>query len=85
MKQLNFNNQRDNLTPEDIEQILSIVAYRTRIKTHNRLRSVLTYGKGAIPHYVIFERLIKDGDSWQYFAGQSYTDEIRTIREIILK
>ena len=38
-----------------------------------------------MPTYGILERLTKEGEDWSYRAGQSYPDEIRTIREIILE
>lgn len=84
MKQLNFNNQKTLLTEQDIDQLIEIIGYRCRVKTVNRLRSVLTYGPSTVPTYGIFERLIKENGSWSYFAGQSYPDEIKTVREIIL-
>lgn len=84
--QKNFNNQKKNLTDKDIEQILAIIGYRCRLKTFNRLKSILTYGRSTIPEYGIFNRLIKDKyNHWEYVAGQSYADEIRTLREYILK
>lgn len=85
MTQKNFNNQKKNLTEKDIEQILAIVGYRCRLKTFNKLKSILTYGPSTIPEYGIFSRLIKEGNAWEYVAGQSYSDEIRTLRECILK
>lgn len=84
--QKNLNNQKTQLTEDDIDQILTIVGHRCRIKTVNRLRSILTYGPSTVPHYGIFERLIKEENgNWRYVAGQSYTDEIRTLRECIIK
>lgn len=84
--QNNFNTLKDTLTTQDIDSILCIVGHRCRIKTYNRLRSILTYGKHTIPSYGILERLYRDDKgNWKYCAGQSYPDEIRTLREIILK
>ena len=85
MTQKNFNDQKKNLTDKDIEQILAIVGYRCRLKTFNRLKSILTYGRSTIPNYGIFDRLIKENGQWHYVAGQSWPDEIRTLRECILK
>lgn len=82
----NFNTLKDTLTDSDIDSILSVIGHRCRIKTWNRLRSILTYGKHIIKPYGILNRLYKnDKGEWHYCAGQSYTDEIRTVREIILK
>lgn len=84
MKQLNFNNQKTTLTEKDIDQLVALIGHRCRIKTCNRLRSILTYSPSLVPSYGIFDRLIKEGESWSYVAGQSYTDEIKTVRECIL-
>ena len=85
MKQLNFNNQKSKLTDKDIDDILSIVGARCRAKTLRRLRINLECSISFIPQYGILERLIKDENGWSYCAGQSYPDEIRTIRKIILE
>jgi len=83
--QLSLDNQKHNLNEEDIDQILSIIGHRCRVKTVNRLRSILTYSPSMIGSYGIYSRLIKeDGGQWHYCAGQSYPDEIRTIRNCIL-
>jgi hypothetical protein len=84
MKQLNFNNQRNNLSKDDIDSILNLITYKCRIKTVTLLRSILTYSPSSIPQYGILERLMKDDGKWHYVAGQSYADEIRTVRELIL-
>ena len=84
-RQLNFNNQKSNLTEKDIEQIVSIVGCHCRLKTVQRLHSILKYGPSTIPSYGIFDRLIKDKNGWEYVAGQDYTSEIRTLRDCILK
>ena len=83
--QKNFNNQKSNLTETDINQIVSVVGHRCRVKTVNRLRSIITYSPSLIPEYGILSRLIKDDNGiWSYCAGQSYPDEIRTLRDCIL-
>lgn len=80
-----FNDLKAKLTEQDIDEILKIVGYRCRIKTCNRLRSIITYSPSLIPTYGILERLMKEDAGWVYVAGQSYPDEIRTLRNIILK
>ena len=83
--QMNFNNQREVLTEQDVDQLVCLITHRCRIATTNRIRSILTYSKLSSHHYGIFSRLINDSKGWEYCAGQSYTDELRTIRQIILK
>jgi len=85
MRQINLNilKSEDNLTDDDIDQIISIVGKRCRIKTIHRLRSCLNFG--PFKSYGIFNRLIKDDNGeWSYIAGQSYPDEIKTLRQCIL-
>jgi hypothetical protein len=82
--QENFNDLKSNLSPDDIEQVLMIVAHRCRANTWRRLRSILTYGTSSMDSFGIYSRLIKENGKWQYIAGQSYPDEIRTLRECML-
>jgi hypothetical protein len=78
----NFNDLKNKLTENDIEQLLDLVGYRCQAKTINRMRSVLTYSASSISYYGILNRLYKSKTQWEYCAGQSYPDEIRTIRAI---
>lgn len=80
-----FNDLKNQFSEQDVDQIIEIVGHRCRVKTCNRLRSILTYSPSLVPTYGILERLTKENGKWSYCAGQSYTDEIRTLREIILK
>lgn len=82
--QENLNTLKSNLTENDIDQIIMIVGHRCRIKTCNRLRSILTYSASTLQSFGIFNRLMKEDGKWFYCAGQSYPDEIRTVRECIL-
>lgn len=84
-KQINLNNHRDKLTEQDIDELVALIGHRCRHNTLRMLRAHLTYSVNAIPKYGILERVIKENGEWSYCAGQSYTDEIRTVREIILK
>lgn len=83
--QKNFNNQKANLTEQDIDAIIAIIGYRCRVKTINRLRSILTYSRSIIPEYGILSRIILDEHGWSYCAGQDYTSEIKTVRDCILR
>lgn len=83
--QLNFNNQKNQLTFTDIDQLVALITHRCRAKTVSRVRSILTYSPSLIPEYGILARLIKEGEGWDYVAGQDYSSEIKTVRECILK
>lgn len=85
MKQLNFNNYREQLTSDDIDQLVELLGHRCRIDTVNLLRQRLEKHTALIPYWGILNRLIKEGNDWSYCAGQSYPDEIRTVRKIILE
>lgn len=79
-----FNDLKSNLTENDIDQIIELIGSRCRVKTLNRLRSILTYGPSTVGSYGILNRLMKEDSGWSYCAGQSYTDEIRIVRNLIL-
>ena len=84
MKQINLNNHRDKLTEQDIDELVALLGSRCREKSLRLLRAHLTYSASAIPHYGILERVIKENGQWTYVPGQSYSDEIRTVRKIII-
>jgi hypothetical protein len=79
-----FNNLKSNLSDQDIDELVSIIGHRCREKTRRRIRGALKYGASRIPMAGILDRLTKEPYGWQYFAGQSYPDEIRVLRQLIL-
>ena len=81
--EINFNDAKFALSEEDENQLVDIIGYRCSWKTKARIRRRLE-NSDVLPFASIFNRLVRKGDEWRYQAGQSYTDEIRTIREIIL-
>ena len=84
-KEQSFPQLKAHLTDNDIKDIVAIVGNRCQLKTKNSLRSILTYSPSAVGNYGIMERLTRDEKGrWGYYAGQSYPDEIRTVRNIIL-
>ena len=85
MKQINFNNYKDKMNEKDKEEIFEIVSNRCRQKTKELLALRLEKHLDFIPEYGILNRLIKEEHGWCYCAGQSYPDEIRTVRKIILE
>ena len=85
MKQINFNNYKDKMTEKDKEEIFEILSSRCRQKTKELLAKRLDKHLDLIPEYGILNRLIKEEHGWSYCAGQSYPDEIRTVRKIILE
>lgn len=83
-KQINFNDSKNDLTENDIQEILEVVCKSCQIKTWNKIRTNLELFPSSIPVYGILGRLIKENSGWSYCAGQSYPDEIRTVRNILL-
>ena len=79
-----FPNLRSNLSPEDIDELVTLLGKYCRSKTLVRLRSILTYSPSLIENYGILNRLVKEDGRWTYIAGQSYPDEIRLVRNLVL-
>lgn len=56
-----------------------------RERTKNRLRSVIRFLPCIAENYGIYGRVMFDGSGNVFYcAGQSYPDEIRTVRECLL-
>jgi len=85
MRQINFNNNRERMTDDDKQQIFDLLSKGLRTKNFNLLHRRIFEHLFMIPYHGILERIIKDDSGWSYCAGQSYPDEIRTIRKIILE
>ena len=85
MKQINFNNHREQLTEIDIKELYELLSKGLRQNNRELLAKRLEKHLNLIPYYGILDRLIKESDGWSYCAGQSYPDEMRTVRKIILE
>jgi len=83
--QINFNNYKSQMTEKDLDEIHELLAKGCRKHNRDLLWLRLTTQRSLIPEYGIMNRLIKDTYGWHYCAGQSYPDEIRTVRKIILE
>lgn len=79
-----LNELKTQLTEADIDELVAIFGARCRIRTKNRLRSILTYSASSLPNFGIFGRVMKDSRGWEYCAGQDYTSEVKTVRDCIL-
>ena len=87
MKQINFNNSREQLSADDSQQIYELLCSGLRSENKILLHKRLFNHLGMIPYCGVFERIIKDErtNQWEYCAGQDYPSEIRTVRKIILE
>lgn len=72
------------LTDSDVEEITTILTQRCQARTVNAVRWALM-GLPNGYNFGIFGRVVKDDNGWSYCAGQSYPDEIRTVRELLIK
>jgi len=64
--------------------LCALLGKRCRQDTRARIRRKLEYPR-SLPTYGIFNRVHIEEDCVSYCAGQSYPDEIRTVRNLILK
>ena len=72
------------ISEDQRRELAFFLGYRCRQKTVLRLVSICTYSLYSIPVYGILERVQLDDNGWSYCAGQSYPDEMRTVRNIVL-
>lgn len=79
-----FNSDRGSLTDADKQEIFEALA--KGLHPHNRslMYRRIFMNINLIPHHGILNRIMNDGNGWGYCAGQSYVDEMRTVRKIIL-
>ena len=81
--------KRDAMTEPLRESLYALLASGCRQKNRELLQRRIWNHLGMLPHYGILDRLhvnmTRNADEFHYCAGQSYTDEIRTVREIFLK
>jgi hypothetical protein len=74
------------LSDEQKDSFVEIFGKRCSEQTKRRLRTFINYPKDFDNHG-IYERVVFDhyGQPCHYVAGQSYPDEIRTIRKLACK
>ena len=87
MEQINLTHAiygQYKLTEEDIDSLMQLLTSRCNPRTKHAVRTALMFPQEEKPHG-IYERIIKDPKTgrWSYIAGQSYNDEIRTVRSLL--
>lgn len=75
--------RKESLTEDETNAFVSLFGSRCSDKTKRRLRGILRYDVSRLPGLGIFER-VRIRPEVSYVAGQSYPDEIRTVREAII-
>lgn len=76
--------RKESLTEGETEDFVAVFGARCSEKTKRRLKSIVRYSVSSLPGLGIFER-VRIRPHIEYVAGQSYPDEIRTVREAIIK
>jgi hypothetical protein len=77
---LNDATQNRDLTEDELNALVSLLGARCHNKTKNRLFYAIKYNQEC---FAIYDRVWIRPDV-EYCAGQSYPDEIRTIRDLLL-
>lgn len=81
----NLISSKTGITDEQRENLAVFLGKGCREKTKKRLFSVCKYGLFSVELFGILRRLsLRPDNTWSYCAGQSYTDEIRVVRNVIL-
>lgn len=74
------------LTDEEIQALVDLLGKRCRMRNRNRIKWALMGCPDNIQSYAIYRRVLlhDDGILASYCAGQSYPDEIRTVRKCLI-
>jgi hypothetical protein len=74
------------LTEDEISELVDLLGKRCKVRTKNRIKWALMGCPDNIDNPGIFRRvLFNDGGRFvSYCAGQSYPDEIRTVRQCLI-
>ena len=86
-KQPNLRDRIDQgpaLSPRDLDQLTNLIGQGCHAKTRETIRRRLGTMLSLIPCYGILERVMDEPGGWTYCAGQSYPDEIREVKKIII-
>lgn len=78
------NNECLELTPSEQHSLVALLGKGCRQHTKDRLAYKLSKRLYMFQDYGIYRRVGFDKGRAEYCAGQSYIDEIRTVRELIL-
>jgi hypothetical protein len=80
-----IENTCNTLNDSQIDDILSMIGKGCRARTKERLAFRLRVPLSLWKSYGIYSRMTLTEDSAEYICGQSWTDEMRTLRECILE
>ena len=80
-----FNNGPQYLTESEQADLLATIGKRTRPATREKLARYISRPLSAWPDFGIYRRVTFNNGQVDYICGQSWPDEMRTLRECIQK
>ena len=80
----NLNEYLTRGTVPDVDGLVSMIAHRCRQKTRDTLTRRLSTQVSLLGREGIYDRMTYDANGWGYCCGQSWGDEMRTIRECLI-
>ena len=80
-----FNNGPEYLSTSELTGLLELVSTRCRQKTKARLYYLLARPLSAWQDFGIYRRVTFNNGQVDYICGQSWPDEMRTLRQCIQK
>ncbi len=75
------------LSPEQQNELLALLGSKCQQKTKERLARRLALPLSLLANHGLFTRVFLryDREGVHYCAGQDYTSEVRTVRELVLR
>jgi hypothetical protein len=83
-KCMNLNEYLSRGSIPDVGGLMSLISSRCRKKTKDTLKRRLTTQVSLLKQCGIFTRMTYGENGWDYCCGQSWNDEMRTIRECLI-
>ena len=80
-----LENTSNILNDKQREAFLSLIGKGCRQNTKDKLKGSLKVPLSLWKRFGIYSRVILTNDDVEYICGQSWNDEMRTLRECILK
>jgi hypothetical protein len=71
-----------SLTEEEKHSIYEVFSFGAHKENRERLLNCIHWG--IRPNYGIYERVVFENGRCRYYAGQSYPDEIKMVRNLII-
>lgn len=79
-----FENGATHLTETEQSALFCLISKRCRVNTKDKLSRRLELPLSLWKDYGIYRRVTFDNQGIDYICGQSWSDEMRTLRECVL-